>query len=103
MRWMLLLVLVVIGVGTLMGTTATTMQAEGARHCYASNREHKTMEVIYLIFVFTWKGAAFAEKVPQASIEQCEENGAALEELHRGIKYRCIPGLMDQDGQKKNS
>ena len=36
------------------------------------------MEVIYLIFVFTWRSgsagvAAFAEKVPQASIEQCEE------------------------------
>ena len=56
------------------------------------------MEVIYLIFVFTWKGAAFAEKVPQASIEQCEENGAALVELHRGINFRCIPGLAHGSG-----
>ena len=56
------------------------------------------MEVIYLIFVFTWKGTAFAEKVPQASIEQCEENGAALVELHRGINFRCIPGLAHGSG-----
>ena len=56
------------------------------------------MEVIYLIFVFTWKGAAFAEKVPQASIEQCEENGAALQKLYREIKFKCIPGLAEGSG-----
>ena len=56
------------------------------------------MEVIYQIFVFTWKGAAFADKVPQASIEQCEENGAALVELHRGINFRCIPVLAHGSG-----
>ena len=55
------------------------------------------MEVIYLVFFFTWRSgpgvAAFTDKVPQASIEQCQENGAALEELYREIKFKCIKGV----------
>ena len=30
------------------------------------------MEVIYLIFFFVTRGAAFVDQVPQASMEQCE-------------------------------
>ena len=26
-------------------------------------------------------------------MDQCEENGAALQQLYRGIKYKCIPRL----------
>ena len=51
------------------------------------------MEVIYLIFFFVTRGAAFTDQVPQASMEQCEENGAALQKLYREIKFKCIPGL----------
>ena len=56
------------------------------------------MEVIYLIFFFVARGAAITDQVPQASIEQCEENGAALEELYREIKWKCIPGIAEGSG-----
>ena len=57
------------------------------------------MEVIYLIFFFVTRGAAFIDQVPQASIEQCEENGAALQKLYREIKFKCIPGLAQGGGR----
>ena len=53
------------------------------------------MEVIYLIFFFVTRGAAFTDQVPQASMEQCEENGAELQKLYREIKFKCIPGLAE--------
>ena len=56
------------------------------------------MEVIYLIFFFVTRGAAFADQVPQASMEQCEENGAELQKLYREIKFKCIPGLAEGSG-----
>ena len=56
------------------------------------------MEVIYLIFFFVTRGAALVEQVPQASMEQCEENGAALQKLYREIKFKCIPGLAEGSG-----
>ena len=60
------------------------------------------MEVIYLVFFFSWSvrnGAAFdMETLPQASIEQCEKNGEALKEVYREIKWKCIPGLAEGAG-----
>ena len=60
------------------------------------------MEVIYLVFFFSWltrNGPAFdMETLPQASIEQCEENGAALNEVYSEIKWKCIPGLAEGSG-----
>ena len=60
------------------------------------------MEVIYLIFFFTWRSgdgvAAFTDHLPQASIEQCQQNGAALVETYREIKFKCIPGLAEGSG-----
>ena len=56
------------------------------------------MEVIYLIFFFVTRGAGFTDQVPQASREQCEENGAALQKLSREIKFKCIPGLAEGSG-----
>ena len=50
------------------------------------------MEVIYLIFFFVTRVAAFTDQVPQASMEQCEENSAELQKLYREIKFKCIPG-----------
>lgn len=56
------------------------------------------MEVIYLVFFFSWyahpTGIAFdMETLPQASMEQCEENGAALKEVYSEIKWKCIKGI----------
>ena len=60
------------------------------------------MEVIYLVFFFTWRNghgvAAFTDNLPQASMEQCQENGAALAEMYREIKFKCIPGLAEGSG-----
>ena len=56
------------------------------------------MEVIYLIFFFVTRGAAFTDQVPQASMEQCEKNGAALQKLYREIKFKCIRGLAEGSG-----
>ena len=60
------------------------------------------MEVIYLVFFFTWRSgdgvAAFTDHLPQASIEQCQQNGAALVETYREIKFKCIPGLAEGSG-----
>ena len=60
------------------------------------------MEVIYLVFFFTWRSgdgvAAFTDNLPQVSMEQCEENGAALHKLYREIKFKCIPGLAEGSG-----
>ena len=60
------------------------------------------MEVIYLVFFFSWStrnGAAFdMETLPQASLEQCESNGAALKEIYREIRWKCIPGLAEGSG-----
>ena len=56
------------------------------------------MEIIYLIFFFVTRGAAFTDQVPQASMEQCQENGAALQKLYREIKFKCIPGLAEGSG-----
>ena len=60
------------------------------------------MEVIYLVFFFTWRSGdgvdAFTDNLPQASMEQCEENGAALQKLYREIKFKCIPGLAEGSG-----
>ena len=60
------------------------------------------MEVIYLVFFFTWRSGdgvdAFTDNLPQASMEQCEENGAALHKLYREIKFKCIPGLAEGSG-----
>ena len=58
------------------------------------------MEVIYLVFFFSWltrNGPAFdMETLPQASIEQCEANGAALKEVYSEIKWKCIRGVGTQ-------
>ena len=55
------------------------------------------MEVIYLVFFFTWRNghgvAAFTDNLPQASMEQCQQNGAALKELYSEIKFTCIKGI----------
>ena len=60
------------------------------------------MEVIYLVFFFSWltrNGPAFdMETLPQASIEQCEENGAALNKVYSEIKFKCIRGLAEGSG-----
>ncbi len=56
------------------------------------------MEVIYLIFFYVTRGGSFTDQVPQTSIEQCEENGAALQKLYREIKFKCIPGLAEGSG-----
>ena len=60
------------------------------------------MEVIYLVFFFTWRSgdgvAAFTDHLPQASIEQCQQNGAALVETCKEIKFKCIPGLAEGSG-----
>ena len=56
------------------------------------------MEVIYLVFFFVTRGAAFTAQVPQTSMEQCEENGAAFKELYREIKWKCIKGLAEGSG-----
>ena len=60
------------------------------------------MEVIYLVFFFTWRNshgvAAFTDNLPQASIEQCQQNGAALSEMYSEIKFKCIPGLAEGSG-----
>ena len=62
------------------------------------------MEVIYLFVFFSWyagrnAGVAFdMETLPQASIEQCEQNGAALTEMYSEIKFKCIPGLAEGSG-----
>ena len=54
------------------------------------------MEAVFLVFFFSWstnRGVAFdMETLPQASIEQCEENGAALNEVYSEIKWKCIKG-----------
>ena len=55
------------------------------------------MEVIYLVFFFSWlthNGPAFdMETLPQASIEQCEANGTALKEVYSEIRWKCIKGI----------
>ena len=60
------------------------------------------MEVIYLVFFFTWRSgpgvAAFTDNLPQASMEQCQQNGAALAEMYSEIKFKCIPGLAEGAG-----
>ena len=33
------------------------------------------------------------ETLPQTSIEQCEANGAALNEVYSEIKWKCIRGI----------
>ena len=60
------------------------------------------MEVINLVFFFTWRSgpgvAAFTDNLPQASMEQCQQNGAALAEMYSEIKFKCIPGLAEGAG-----
>ena len=55
------------------------------------------MEAVFLVFFFSWsanKGVAFdMETLPQASIEQCEANGAALKEVYSEIRWKCIKGI----------
>ena len=57
------------------------------------------MEVIYLVFFFSWyagRNAGVAvdmESLPQASMEQCQQNGDALKEMYSEIKFKCIKGV----------
>ena len=57
------------------------------------------METVFLVFFFSWyagnrTGVAFdMESLPQASMEQCQQNGAALKELYSEIKFTCIKGI----------
>ena len=56
------------------------------------------MEAVFLVFFFSWyanpRAVAFdMETVAQASMEQCEANGAALNEVYSEIKWKCIKGI----------
>lgn len=53
---------------------------------------------MWLIVFFTWtrskEGVTSAmEAVPQASLEQCEANGAALKGVYSEVKWKCIKGV----------
>ena len=56
------------------------------------------MEAVFLVFFFSWYASSDAiafdmETVAQASMEQCEANGAALKEVYGEIKWKCIKGI----------
>ena len=56
------------------------------------------MEAVFLVFFFSWYATSDAvafdmETVAQASMEQCEANGAALKEVYGEIKWKCIKGI----------
>lgn len=54
--------------------------------------------VVYLAFFFSWsttKGATFdMETLPQASMQQCEANGAALKGVYSEMKWKCVKGVL---------
>ena len=54
--------------------------------------------VVYLVFFFSWltkKGPAFdMETLPQASMQQCEANGAALKGVYSEIRWKCVKGVL---------
>ena len=54
------------------------------------------MEAVFLVFFLRVQAGGPAldiETVAQALMEQCEENGAALNELHGEMKWKCIKGI----------
>ena len=63
------------------------------------------MEVIYLFVFFSWYAGRRAgvdfemQTLPQASMEQCQQNGAALKKFYPDeIKFACIEGLAEGSG-----
>ena len=61
--------------------------------------------VVYLFVFFSWTRHSYSvtfdmESVPQASMQQCEANGAALKGVYSEIKYKCIEGVLPIATQK---
>ena len=55
--------------------------------------------VVYLFAFFTWTRSIHGltssiESIPQASMEQCEVNGALLKGLFSEVKFKCLEGVI---------
>ena len=50
------------------------------------------------IWLLLSRAEAGFEKIEMRDMQQCKENGAALQKLYREIKFKCISGLAEGSG-----